>query len=84
MSALVPATTLVARWFSARRSVALSITSTGLSLGGILLTPVAASLITRLGLEASVPWLAAAARLLRAAKTAQERKHWISFLEKIN
>ena len=32
-SALVPATTLVARWFSARRSVALSITSTGLSLG---------------------------------------------------
>jgi MFS family permease len=49
-SALVPATTLVARWFSARRSVALSITSTGLSLGGILLTPVAASLITRLGL----------------------------------
>ena len=52
-SALVPATTLVARWFSARRSVALSITSTGLSLG-ILLTPVAASL-TRLGLEASVP-----------------------------
>jgi MFS family permease len=59
-SALVPATTLVARWFSARRSVALSITSTGLSLGGILLTPVAASLITRLGLEASVPWLAAA------------------------
>ncbi|HAC57656.1 MAG TPA: MFS transporter [Rhodobiaceae bacterium] len=57
-AALIPGTTLVARWFARRRSVALSIASTGLSLGGILLTPVAASLIDRWGLEATTPWLA--------------------------
>ena len=57
-AALIPGTTLVARWFARRRSVALSIASTGLSLGGILITPVAASLIDRWGLEATTPWLA--------------------------
>jgi len=34
--------------------------------------------------EVIAPCRQLAARLLRAAKTAQERKHWISFLEKIN
>ena len=33
---LVPATTVVTRWFHVRRSVALSVASTGLSVGGIL------------------------------------------------
>ena len=34
-SGLVPLTTLVARWFNARRALAFSIASTGLSFGGI-------------------------------------------------
>jgi MFS family permease len=58
-AALIPGTTLVARWFARRRSVALSIASTGLSLGGILLTPVAAKLIDEFGLQGATPWLAA-------------------------
>lgn len=36
---LVPTTTLVTRWFEQRRSVAMAISSTGLSLGGIILLP---------------------------------------------
>lgn len=42
---LVPSITLVTRWFEVRRKTAISITSTGLSLGGIVLTPVAKNLI---------------------------------------
>ncbi len=38
---LVISTTLVARWFEKQRAVALSIASTGLSLGGVVLTPLA-------------------------------------------
>ena len=38
-SSLIPATTLVTRWFKKRRAMALSIASTGLSLGGVILTP---------------------------------------------
>lgn len=54
---LVPATTLVTRWFTRRRSVALSVASTGLSIGGIVLTPLSAGLIGRHGLDAVSPWL---------------------------
>jgi sugar phosphate permease len=50
-SGLVPATTVVTRWFHVRRSMALSITSTGLSLGGIALTPLASWLIDEQGLR---------------------------------
>ena len=46
---LVPATTVVTRWYHQRRSVALSVASTGLSVGGILITPVAKWLIDRGG-----------------------------------
>jgi MFS family permease len=42
-TALVVSTTLVARWFDSKRAIALSVASTGLSVGGIVLTPVAAS-----------------------------------------
>ncbi len=56
---LVPATTLVTRWFDRRRSIALSVASTGLSVGGIVLTPVAAWLINRDGLaDAGAPMAA--------------------------
>jgi MFS family permease len=56
---LVPATTVVTRWYHRRRSVALSVASTGLSVGGIVITPVAKWLIDREGLETATPILAA-------------------------
>ncbi len=58
LAGLVPSTTLIARWFSKRRSVALSMGSTGLSVGGILLTPVVASYIEDHDLAAVSPWMA--------------------------
>jgi sugar phosphate permease len=54
---LVPATTIVARWFEARRPLALSIAATGLSLGGIVVTPASAFLIAHWGLSGAAPWL---------------------------
>ena len=56
-SGLVPLTTLVARWFSARRALAFSIASTGLSFGGIAVAPLVALLIERLGLAGAAPWM---------------------------
>jgi MFS family permease len=47
---LVPGTTVVTRWFHRRRSVALSISSTGISVGGLIFTPLATILIDRLGI----------------------------------
>lgn len=57
-SALLPATTLVTRWFSRRRSIAVAIATTGLSVGGVCLLPVSAWLITTTGLAQATPWLA--------------------------
>ncbi len=57
-ASLVPATTLVTRWFDRQRSIALSVASTGLSIGGVLLTPASAALIGNLGLEMAMPRLA--------------------------
>ena len=54
---LVPATTVVTRWFHTRRSVALSVASTGLSVGGILITPFAKQLLDSQGLSVGMPWL---------------------------
>ncbi len=56
-ASLVPGTTLITRWFSRRRSVALSIGSTGLSFGGVAITPVVAGLVERQGLATVAPWL---------------------------
>ena len=55
---LVPITTVVARWFHARRSVALSMASTGLSLGGFLITPAVGYFVAHYGLASVTPWLA--------------------------
>ena len=56
-SSLVPGTTLVTRWFSRRRSIALSVASTGLSAGGVLITPVVARALEDDGLPSVAPWL---------------------------
>lgn len=62
---IVTATTLVTRWFPGPdRSVALSIASTGLSAGGILLTPLSARALHDFGLAATMPWFGAAFLLL--------------------
>lgn len=62
---IVTATTLVTRWFPGpNRSVALSIASTGLSAGGIVLTPLSARVLSTWGVEAAMPWFGAAFFLL--------------------
>jgi len=50
LAGILPCTTLVARWFARRRSLALSIASTGLSVGGVLITPVVAKFVIDDGL----------------------------------
>jgi MFS family permease len=57
---LVPTTTIVARWFESRRALALSVASTGLSVGGVVFTPFAALMILKLGLAGAAPWIALA------------------------
>lgn len=57
-SGLVPATTLVTRWFQVRRSIALSIASSGLSVGGLTITLLASNLINTRGMDGAAPWLA--------------------------
>jgi MFS family permease len=56
-SGLLPGTTLVTRWFRKRRALALSIASTGLSLGGVIITPLSAHLISSIGITRASPWL---------------------------
>jgi MFS family permease len=56
-SGLLPATTLVARWFHKSRARALSIASTGLSVGGIMVTPASATLIESQGMVVASPIL---------------------------
>lgn len=52
---LLPCTTLVARWFQRRRATALSIATTGMSLGGVVITPATAALVNRYGFENVAP-----------------------------
>ncbi len=56
-SGLLPATTLVARWFESSRAKALSIASTGLSVGGITLTPISAYLLENYSLVDASVWI---------------------------
>ena len=53
---IVVSTTLVTRWFpGSNRSVALSVASTGLSMGGVLITPASAWLFEKVGVVAAMP-----------------------------
>ncbi|HET9601683.1 MAG TPA: MFS transporter [Acidimicrobiales bacterium] len=54
---LVPTTTVITRWFHRRRALALSIASTGLSVGGLTLTRWASRLIDEDGMAGAAPWL---------------------------
>jgi MFS family permease len=60
IAGLVPVTTVMSRGFNAYRSLAFSIGTTGLSLGGILVAPLMALSVTQHGLEATAPWMAIA------------------------
>ena len=51
LNGLVPTTTVVTRWFQRRRSVALAIASTGLSVGGVLSSQLLATLVNQESLE---------------------------------
>jgi MFS family permease len=58
---IVTSTALVTRWFPGKnRSVALSVASTGLSMGGVLLTPLTARLFNEFDVATVMPWLGAA------------------------
>ena len=51
-TSLIPATTLITRWFGAKqRAMAMSIASTGLSVGGALLTPLTVGLLATVAFE---------------------------------
>lgn len=57
---IVISTTLITRWFPGpERSMALAIGSTGLSLGGFLITPITAYSINAVGLDLTMHWLGA-------------------------
>lgn len=57
-SGVGPVTTVVTRWFAVRRASALAIASTGLSVGGIVVTPVIKWILDTQGIDRGSPWLA--------------------------
>jgi len=57
---IVVSTTLITRWFpGSNRSIALSVASTGLSFGGIVITPLSAWVIDQYGYTQSMQWFGA-------------------------
>ena len=58
---VVPINTLLTNWFIRRRGFAMSLANTGLSLGGIVLVPLASILVSRWGLSITLPCLGALA-----------------------
>ena len=57
-SGMGPVTTVVTRWFHVRRASALAIASTGLSMGGIVVTPFIKWTLDSQGIRNGSPWLA--------------------------
>ena len=60
-TSLVPINMLITRWFIKKRGLAMSIANTGLSVGGVLLVPLATYLIIHLGLDWALPIMPGAA-----------------------
>lgn len=58
-SGVGPVTTVVTRWFQVRRASALAIASTGLSMGGIIVTPIIKTILDTQGIRDGSQWLAA-------------------------
>ena len=56
-TSLVPVNTLITNWFIRKRGFAMSLTNTGLSVGGIVLVPFASYLISDWGLKITLPIL---------------------------
>jgi MFS family permease len=56
-TSLVPVNTLITNWFIRKRGFAMSLTNTGLSLGGIVLVPFAVFMISDWGLHIALPVL---------------------------
>ena len=59
MSSGVPTNAILARWFVTRRARAMSFSHTGVSVGGMVIVPLASMLVRRGGLELAVGYLAA-------------------------
>jgi sugar phosphate permease len=59
MSSAVPTNAILARWFVTRRARAVSFSHTGVSVGGMVVVPLASMLVRRGGLELAVGCLAA-------------------------
>ena len=58
---IVVSTTLITRWFPGpNRSIALSVASTGLSFGGVMITPLSAWVLDLYGYVQVMPWFGAA------------------------
>lgn len=58
-TSLIPVNTLITNWFIRKRGLAMSLTMTGLSIGGIIIVPLATFLISRWGLMVALPVLGA-------------------------
>ena len=58
MAGAIPSSAIVTRWFIAKRARAMTISQTGVSLGGVVLVPFVALLIERDGVEVATYWLA--------------------------
>jgi len=56
-TSLVPVNTLITNWFIRKRGFAMSLTNTGLSLGGVILVPFAVYGISHWGLKIALPLL---------------------------
>jgi len=57
MSSGIAVNAIMTRWFVRKRALAMSISSTGVSLGGMILAPVASALVATGGLELATPIL---------------------------